>query len=304
MQRYTPEKPLATALYGQVLLCRDTVTGDLVAIKRMDMAAAASKTIVGSNRHVSEDIAMEKHVHRALSAKGGHANVLRLRDDFQEAGYEHFVLDYCPGGELFDELDACGRFDVPTTLGYFRQIFAGVRFMHARGYAHRDVSLENVLLDAKRQCFVCDFGLAAEADTLQSASVGKSFYMAPEVVSGTLYDPKRADVWSLGIVLFMMVTGAPLFGVANDIDSRFHFMEVKGLRALVKAWNHEIDAQVMTLLERMLVVNPKERMTMNDVANHPCVGGEPTKKDKKSFGHTMKMLFRFKSSKIVDAPAY
>ncbi|KAF0697542.1 Aste57867_11785 [Aphanomyces stellatus] len=307
MHRYTQESVLATALFGDVLLCKDKTTGERVAIKRMQVAAAAAKTVVGTARHVSEDIKVEKHVNHVLSAKGGHPHVLRMRADFEDAGYEHFVLDYCPTGELFDELSAAGSFDAATALAYFRQIVQGLSFMHSRGIAHRDVSLENVLLDAAHTCYVCDFGLAATTSQWHMDSVGKAFYMAPEVVSGLLYDATKADVWSLGVVLFMMLTGAPLFSVANDMDARYTYLKTHGLKAIVQAWHLNIEPRLVSLLEGMLACDPTRRMSMADVAKHPCVAvvakqeaTQPTKKTT-SFRQTVKTFFRFKSFKVVDA---
>ncbi|CAK4092761.1 unnamed protein product, partial [Aphanomyces euteiches] len=98
MHRYTTDATIAHALYGQVLLCTDTLTGENVAIKRMNLDAAASRRLFRGGSYVLfEDIATEKLVNHALSAFGGHPNILRLRDAFVQDGYDHFVLDYCDG---------------------------------------------------------------------------------------------------------------------------------------------------------------------------------------------------------------
>ncbi|ETW07307.1 CAMK/CAMKL protein kinase [Aphanomyces invadans] len=274
MDRYTVQKVLAPALYGDVVLCRDNLTGDQVAIKRMNLAAARSQTMVnGSQRRIAEDIMFEKHVNQILSSDGGHQHILRMRTDFIQNGFEHFVFDYCRGGDLFEAVNATERLANDVALRFFRQVLSGVRYMHMRGLAHRDLSLENVLLDEHNNAKVCDFGLAASVPSLRNEGVGKAFYMAPEVVSRLSYDPIKADVWSLGIMLFIMLAGIPLVEMASDADSRFRILKVKGLKKLVQMWNmtSAFDPRALDLLELMLHPNPEFRMPMEQVLNHPYV---------------------------------
>ncbi|RQM21799.1 hypothetical protein B5M09_009398 [Aphanomyces astaci] len=273
MERYTVQRVLAPALYGDVVLCRDNLTGDQVAIKRMNITAARSQTMVNGHRRISEDVMFEKHVNQVLSSEGGHQHILRMRTDFVQNGFEHFVFDFCRGGELFDVVNASEKLSNDASLRYFRQILSGVRYMHAQGLAHRDLSLENVLLDEHNNAKVCDFGLAASVPSLRHEGVGKAFYMAPEVVSRLSYDPIKADVWSLGIMLFIMLAGIPLVEMASDADSRFRILKVKGLKKLVHMWNMTsvFEPEALDLLELMLHPNPEFRLTMDQVMNHEYV---------------------------------
>ncbi|KAF0700496.1 Aste57867_8980 [Aphanomyces stellatus] len=271
MARFSVHHTIADALYGQVLLAHDNTTHELVAIKKMNIAAATAHTVVrGAVCHVSEDLAIEKQVSRLLSADGGHPNVLRLRADFVDEGYDHMVFDYCNGGDLFDQTHK-GALQPAVAQRYFGQLVHGVGYMHAKGVAHRDLSLENVLLH-NDTCFVCDFGLAASARTTCDDSVGKPFYMAPEVVQGIEYDPTKSDVWSLGIMLFMMLTGVPLWQSASAHDARFLYFHKHGLRALVASWHVTIDKLAMDLLEHMLCLSPVKRFSLAQVAAHDFVG--------------------------------
>ncbi|ETV98387.1 CAMK/CAMKL protein kinase [Aphanomyces invadans] len=273
MENYCVEKTIANALYGQVLLAHDVRTGDLVAIKKMNAAAAATHTVVrdGMSR-VPEDIQVEKQVNRLLRHHGAHPHILRMRDDFVQGDDDHMVFDYCARGDLFDVLEH-GALSPPLVKRYFRQIASAVTHLHSNGIAHRDLSLENVLLDAKNNCYVCDFGLATSATMPCDETVGKHFYMAPEVVQGCHYDPAQADVWSLGIMLFMLVTGSPMCMKATPRDSRFAYFTKHGLAKLVASWNIKVDPQVIDLLENMLRVNPSDRFTMQQVVSHMYVGG-------------------------------
>ncbi|KAG6612200.1 serine/threonine protein kinase [Phytophthora cinnamomi] len=101
-----------------------------------------------------------------------------------------------------------------------RQVTLGLHFLHSNGIAHRDVSLENVLLRGG-VCKLSDFGLATDAERMCAEVVGKANYMAPEVVAGEAYAPVAADMWSLGIVLFIMLTGSPLWYARVPAEQEF-----------------------------------------------------------------------------------
>ncbi|DAZ96256.1 TPA: hypothetical protein N0F65_012559 [Lagenidium giganteum] len=116
-------------------------------------------------------------------------------------------MEVCQGDVLQRvQASPTGRLDETTTLQCFRQLARAVRFLHQHGIAHRDFFLDNVLLQDKSVCKLCDFGLSVSANRVCSDIVGKAYYMAPEVVAESTYDPTAADMWSLGI----MLTGSPL----------------------------------------------------------------------------------------------
>lgn len=308
--RYTPIEALRTAIYGEILLCVDTHTQDEVVIKTVDLALANKRTS-RTRELVHEDVRTEVDVLAQVRALGGHPNVIALRDYFVSAD-EHtlyVVLDYCDGGDL---LDACSppRLDqvVPSAiatdaaaspqsqrmpeyqaLGYMRDVLSGLRFLHAHGIAHRDLSLENILLKHGR-AVIADFGLCAqqqlstsECDTNNSEFVcaeivGKHFYMAPEVVRKQAYDPRVADIWSLGVALFILVTSSPPFEMASAQDAGFRFVAKHGVRAVLKAWGlaSAISDASQDVLERMLQVDPALRIAMDDLVRHPAITGFPT----------------------------
>ncbi|KAF0687447.1 Aste57867_20811 [Aphanomyces stellatus] len=267
MQRYTKDEVLAKALYGEVIAATDTVTGRKVAVKCMELAAATNRTSL-QGVPIAEDISMEREVNRAVSQGHGHPHIMRLLDDFEEGGMGYFVFEYCAGGELFQHPLPM---DLATTIKYFRQIVHAVVFLHGRGYAHRDISLENVLLDGHGNTKLCDFGLATELDERSTHIVGKAFYMAPEMYLRYGYEPAPVDVWALGIMLLIILTGAPPFARANDSDKVFVFVKVHGIASVLRAWKvlHLIPPIALDLLEKMLVVDPTKRLTIQDVMAHP-----------------------------------
>lgn len=272
---YVIQKRLAPALFGDVLLCAHKPSGGrAMAVKRVQLAAAAAQVTLASHKKVREDVALERALGRRFRESGGHANVLPLQDDIEFDGYLYLVTPYCERGELYEIVSAApeGKLDVAVTREYLGQIARGVRFVHAQGFAHRDLSLENVLVTSDNVCQVCDFGLAASTAQLSTETVGKMFYMAPEVLAGRApYDAKKADVWSLGVMLFIMLVGAPPVERAASTDARFRMIASQGIRQLIDRWEltDELPAAAIALLAEMLEADPARRATMDRVIAHP-----------------------------------
>lgn len=275
LQKYLIKRRLAHSLFGDVLLCLYTPSNELVAVKRVLLTSAAAQVTLMTRRHVRESVAFEIGMYRALKALNGrgHRNVIRMLDEFEHDGYLHIVLEFCARGELFDVIQSSaeGRLDSMDAARFFRQIVDGVRYLHQNGYAHRDLSLENVLLTDDYVCKICDFGLASPAQSSCSDPVGKAFYMAPEMMQRRYYDPIRADIWSLGIMLFIMLTGSPLVQAARSSDSRYRIIASHGVEALLHKWKStlELPTAAIDLLDKMLRVDPQQRISLGQVAQHP-----------------------------------
>ncbi|RLN73832.1 hypothetical protein BBJ28_00012913 [Nothophytophthora sp. Chile5] len=269
---YVIQRRLAPALFGDVLLCQHQPTGDLVAVKRVLLSAANAQLTLASNKKVRENVALERALCHQLNRVGGHANVLKLRDEIEFDGYLYMVSDYCARGELYELVSSAedGKLPLPTIKKYVRQISSGVQFLHANGFAHRDLSLENVLVTASDECQVCDFGLAAATAKPTRETVGKLFYMAPEVLAGVQYDATKADVWSLGVMLFIMLIGAPPVETASSTDARFRLIASKGVRKLIDRWGltDELPPAAIDLLAAMLEVDSTQRISMSTVVSH------------------------------------
>ncbi|EQC39445.1 serine/threonine protein kinase [Saprolegnia diclina VS20] len=274
MNAYSIDRIIAPAIYGQILLCTHKATKAKVVIKRLD-----AKTVVKSPT-IHESIGMEKLTYHTLyraSPSAGAEFVLRLLDAFEEDGCDHLVLEYCPRGELFDALKASpnGRFQPVDAQRYFGQIVRGLRYLHSNGFAHRDISLENVLLDKNGDCKLCDFGLAVQVPVkdFEFAAVGKTYYMAPEMYTGGGYDPTKVDVWCLGILLFMMHTGLPLLERARDDNTIFQYVKQYGVYGVIRSWqlDHLLPPVALELLELLLTVDPTRRVTLDMVLAHPYV---------------------------------
>ncbi|OQR84146.1 protein kinase [Achlya hypogyna] len=268
MKHFVVQKELATTANGRILVCRDKITKQLVVVKR----ALTMRRNHVTRRLGGDDIRLEKEVHRVISANAGHVHIVRLLDTFVDEGYVNLVLEYCPRGELYDAV----RRSPPTltrACDYFVQVTSAVAFVHSRGYAHGDISLESIYLDANDQCKLGDFGLAAPLDAQRSVSVGKLFYMAPEMLGAGGYFPGPADVWALGILLFVLLTGSPLCRRAHPADTAYSFFAAHGIEGITRAWKLDdtITPDARGLLSQMLNVDPLHRPTMDAVLAHDYV---------------------------------
>ncbi|GAB9467163.1 Serine/threonine protein kinase [Globisporangium polare] len=273
-QQFRVQHKLGDALYGSVWLCTDEKDQqrERVAVKQVSLSLA--RRALSANRNLDNPWD-ERRTAATLMRLGGHANILAFHKEFVESGSWFMVMEYCDGGDLLDLLQSApgARFSESAALHCMRQVVQGVHFLHANGVAHRDLSLENVLL-RDDVCKICDFGLSTDADRVcKGERVGKAYYMAPEVVAEQEYDPAAADMWSLGIMLFIMLTGSPLTPSASVHEKAFRALQTFGVRKIVEAWGmaEDMSSNAIDLLAGLLQVDPAKRFTVEDVVFHPCM---------------------------------
>ncbi|TDH69981.1 hypothetical protein CCR75_000840 [Bremia lactucae] len=280
LSRYTRCKVLRTTLYGETALYRDNTMKKLVVLKRLSISLLQRED-KSSSKVVQENPLSERAVIQLLEdpltdrAPGREYVVKYKRESFFTAGDSVFIaMDFCAGGDLCDYIMRKPERRLPETeaLLLLAEIAKGVSFLHAIGVAHRDLSLENILLK-NGHARICDFGLSADANQYSTDVVGKFYYMAPEVTQGVLYDPKSADIWSLGAVLFIMLTGLPLFADEDARGPTFRVIHKYGLGKILELWGLKKQLSVATvhLLVSMLQVQPSRRLTAKEVAHHPTL---------------------------------
>ncbi|GMF28636.1 unnamed protein product [Phytophthora lilii] len=265
---------LAPALFGEVLLYLDAKTGRQFAVKRVDLRCARAQVTIGKQIRVVESLQQERAVHRKLVAAQT-TNLLLLEEEVQCGGNLYLVFPFCSGGDLFDvvrhsPLD--GRLPEATARRFLRDVVRGLLCMKQNGLAHRDISLENVLLDAEGVCHVCDFGLATQhGKLLAPGRVGKAWYMAPEVFAALEpYDPLQSDMWSLGVLLAIMLAGAPLVEKPTCEDRQFRALSHGGgVRQLRRVFPRKLSEVTWDLMEKLLNMDPMKRPTLEQVVEHP-----------------------------------
>ena len=253
-------KTIGQGTFGKVKLGTHLETGEKVAIKIL----LKSKIVeVADVERVSREILILKRV-----AVSGHANVIRLVQVIDTPDAIYLIMEYCPGGELFDYIVKHSRVKEQQACIFFRQIISGVDFLHKNHVVHRDLKPENLLMLRRPegwQIKVVDFGLSNtdEGNKLLKTACGSPCYAAPEMIAGKKYSGPLADMWSLGVVLFALVCGYLPF--EDDNTAKLYKKILRGEYKCPKF----ISPQVRDLIGRILETNPDKRYTIEHVRRHP-----------------------------------
>ncbi|KAL0207069.1 hypothetical protein P9112_012780 [Eukaryota sp. TZLM1-RC] len=253
--RYKLGPLLGEGTFGSVRLAEHALTGHKVAVKVL------SKRKIRSLR-MDEKVKREIRILKLFD----HPHITKLYEVIDGWGEIYMILEYVPGGELFDLITTKGPFSEADVRGYFQQIISAVDYCHRNLIVHRDLKPENILLDANLNVKIADFGLSnlmSDGNFLLT-SCGSPNYAAPEVISGHPYVGPSVDVWSCGVILYAM-----LFGRLPFDDSNIHklFTKIKsGTFYFPK--NVDVSSHVKQLIQSMLRVDPLQRATVDDIKYH------------------------------------
>mmetsp|Transcript_9765 Transcript_9765/g.17630 ORF Transcript_9765/g.17630 Transcript_9765/m.17630 type:complete len:256 (+) Transcript_9765:671-1438(+) len=228
-----------------------------------------------------------------LCKNGAQPNVLPCWDLFKDNKYIYLVMPFCSSGELFGYVERNGRFEEPVAKLWFSQLLNALYHLQKHGVCHRDISLENVLVDENTKALVIDLGMCiripynspngcnttcdASNGTLRKlvhpqGQCGKPNYITPEILrNAEPFDGFAVDIWAAGIVLFIMLVGLPPFEWASRDDPRFRLISRGGLRQLVEQWQRPISLDAIDLLQNMLREDPRERFSLFQILQHPWV---------------------------------
>ncbi len=284
---YQLGKTLAECLMGKVKLAQKFTltaadvrqdTGVAVAIKIMLKSCIRGK-VTRDGRRVAEN--PEEEI-QAMLFLGAHPYLLNLQTLATDEQHVFLVMDLAPGGDLFGKVSQSvsppSRLAENEAKRVFHQLVMGVQYMHARGIVHRDLSLENVMLDAQENVKIIDFGLMKQVKLpaggpLAGQRVGKGGYMPPEVYQAqALGDARSVDVWCMGVMLFIMLFGVPPYRSADARQCRlFAELAAGRLQRLLKHWQMDsyASAEAKDLVIRMLSPKAADRPTLVQVLAHP-----------------------------------
>lgn len=258
--KYEIGKTLGEGTFGKVKYAVNTETGEAVAIKVLDKEKI-QKQNMGSQ--IKKEISIMKMVRNRY--------VVVLREVLASRTKIFIVLELITGGELFDKIVNEGRFSEDKARYYFRQLVEGVNYCHTQGVCHRDLKPENLLLDESGLLKISDFGLSAlyngggdEDDasraTLLHTTCGTPNYVAPEVLADKGYDGRAADVWSIGVILYVLLAGFLPF---DEPTMSALFRKIQKAEFNYPSWFSE---DVRGLLDRILIADPTQRITLAEVA--------------------------------------
>ncbi|KAK5130319.1 hypothetical protein LTR08_002205 [Meristemomyces frigidus] len=200
-----------------------------------------------------------------------HPNIVSLYDVWENRNELYLIMEYVDGGELFHYVDERKGLSEDETVYIFRQIVSALLYCHRMLICHRDLKPENILLNQRDLTVkLIDFGMAAlqPEGRLLSTPCGSPHYAAPEVVSSKPYDGTQADVWSCGVILYVMLTGTTPYNYSQDGDIRVLFRDI----ARAKYWMPpDLSLEAKDLIKRIFVPDPHRRITMDGVWEHPLL---------------------------------
>ena len=249
--------------------------------------------MLAEDKHTGERFALKfierghgsvsRYVHREIinHMKLRHPHVISLREVFLTQRHLVLVMEYAPGGDLFSLVQSQKGLSEEDARWFFQQIVIAMDYCHKLGVCSRDIKLENTLLDASPRPLVklCDFGFSKDSNyhSAPTSRVGTPAYLAPEVIKageGAKYSGTAADIWSLGVLLYVMLCGSYPFRRRED-DTKNNAAKMDALLKRIRNVDYRFPSHVAVspeakdLVGRMLVGDPNERATLRDIMNHP-----------------------------------
>ncbi|KAI6207147.1 Protein kinase domain-containing protein [Aphelenchoides besseyi] len=250
--RFEITRKLGSGTYGKVSLAYDHKTEREVAVKLIKKSAIENKQDLIRIRREIRIMSMLKH-----------PNIIQIYEVFENKDKIILVMEYASGGELYDYVSKFGSLAEAEARRIFRQITSAVLYCHKHRVAHRDLKLENILLDVNSNAKIADFGLSnyfADKNLLHTFC-GSPLYASPEIINGTPYHGPEVDCWSLGILLYTLVYGSMPFD-GHDFN--------RMVRQIKRGAYYEPDtpSTASMLIRNMLRVNPERRADIDDIASH------------------------------------
>ncbi|KAK7164743.1 hypothetical protein R3I94_003206 [Phoxinus phoxinus] len=242
-------KTIGKGNFAKVKLARHILTGKEVAIKIIDKTQLNPTSL----QKLFREVRIMKTLH--------HPNIVQLFEVIETEKTLYLVMEYASGGEVFDYLVSHGRMKEIEARAKFRQIVSAVHYCHQKNIVHRDLKAENLLLDADANIKIADFGFSNEFTLGNKLDTfcGSPPYAAPELFQGKKYDGPEVDIWSLGVILYTLVSGSLPFDGQN----------LKELRERVLRGKYRVPFYMSTdcegILRRFLVLNPSKRCTLEQV---------------------------------------
>lgn len=260
---YTTGKSLGVGAYSVVKECTH----------RKTKVVYAAKDVLKSKLSVDDDVALKDEIEILQTLQ--HDNIIHLKDHFEERNHYYLVTELMSGGELFDRIVAKTFYNEKEARDLCKTVFEAIAFCHRHNIAHRDLKPENLLLQSKtddRAVKLADFGFAkrvtsAECLTTQCGTPG---YVAPEVLFKIPYGTK-ADMWSLGVITYILIGGYPPFMEQNQKEL---FKKIKrGQYEFHAEYWGQTSKEAQNLITSLLTVDPRKRLTAEQALNDPWVTG-------------------------------
>eukprot|EP01004_Peranema_trichophorum_P003045 NODE_2059_length_1702_cov_66.735909_g1762_i0.p1 GENE.NODE_2059_length_1702_cov_66.735909_g1762_i0~~NODE_2059_length_1702_cov_66.735909_g1762_i0.p1 ORF type:complete len:478 (+),score=93.26 NODE_2059_length_1702_cov_66.735909_g1762_i0:84-1517(+) len=252
--RYTLLECLGQGTFAKVKKAVDRNTGEHFAVKIMD-----KKKIIGEG--------LEPQLKREVSImlNLNHPNIVKIIEVLQSEHNVYMVLEFVQGGELFDNIKDNKRLDEKKARNFFQQLVTGVHMCHEHGICHRDLKPENLLISGDGKLKIADFGLAnlQKGNEFLKTVCGTPNYVAPEVLTQAKYDGFKSDMWSCGVILYVMLAGR----------LPFYQKHLPDLVEKIKAGDYKMPDTIpplaADLIRKLLNTDPDKRLSIPEIIQHP-----------------------------------
>ncbi|XP_022732152.1 CBL-interacting serine/threonine-protein kinase 11 [Durio zibethinus] len=254
--KYELGRLLGCGAFAKVYHARNVRTGQSVAVKVINKKKLSSTSLMCN---VKREI--------SIMSRLNHPYIVKLYEVLATKTKIYFVMEFVKGGELFAKV-AKGRFSEDLSRKYFQQLISAVGYCHSRGVFHRDLKPENLLVDENGNLKVTDFGLSAVTDQIRPDGLlhtlcGTPAYVAPEILTKKGYDGAKVDVWSCGVILFVLNAGYLPF---NDPNLMVMYKKIYKGEFRCPKW---MSSDLKRLLSRLLDTNPDTRITIHEILKDP-----------------------------------
>ena len=252
-------KELGVGSYGRVILVQHKITQVKYAIKCIDQR---NKVNIEEKPYFRREIEIMYRVH--------HPNVVKLFGHFEDNKYCYFIMEYIPGGNVYNLVPKSGikTVSTKTIVSIMKDVISAVYFLHHMSppIIHRDIKPENVVLDQNMRAKLTDFGWSnyMQGDMKRTTVCGTPVYLAPEIINNRGHDEK-VDIWCIGVLLFELLTGISPFQ-GNDVQTIKY-----NINRLNIAWQRDMDRDAVDLIRRILKYNPEERISLEQMLLHPFI---------------------------------
>ncbi|CAK5277862.1 unnamed protein product [Mycena citricolor] len=254
---YTLSKTLGAGSMGKVKLATHNITGETLAVKILPRTSGAGPKDASKEIRTTREAALSMLLH--------HPYICGMREMIIHQHHYYMVFEYVNGGQMLDYIIAHGRLRERNARKFARQIGSALDYCHRNNVVHRDLKIENILISQSGNIKIIDFGLSNLYDPVGHLGTfcGSLYFAAPELLNAKVYTGPEVDVWSFGVVLYVLVCGKVPFD-----DQSMPALHAKIKRGLVEypIW---LSAECKHLLSRMLVTNPLLRAPLSEVLSHP-----------------------------------
>jgi BR serine/threonine kinase len=253
---YVLDKTLGIGATGKVKLAKHLKTGEKVGIKIIKKDLFYDKPSLRIK--VQREISVMKLMF--------HPHVIKIFDVLEDSKYLFLIIEYACRGELFNFLVQKRKLNNREALCFFQQIISGLEYCHRHRICHRDLKLENILLDFDYNIKIADFGMASLSipNTMLKTFCGSPHYASPEIISNEPYNGIKSDIWSCGIILYALVTGKLPFDQEDD-NIRKLFNKIRFEPAKIPK---TIPVECRDLIRSLLTINPEKRITIEKIKQH------------------------------------